>query len=129
MIALWPDDRNPTHLIFCNEQGVNNPGVQRVRLADGSVETILTGTTSCDPAHRTPWGTIIVGEEATDGNVIEIINPLATTNIIFNRVTGATSGASGPQMSSRGRRSGAWHSRGSPSTRPACCTTETKTAR
>ena len=95
MIALWPDDRNPTHLIFCNEQGVNNPGVQRVRLADGSVETILTGTTSCDPAHRTPWGTIIVGEEVTDGNVIEIINPLATTNVIFNRVTGTTSGGIG----------------------------------
>ncbi len=95
MIALWPDDRNPTHLIFCNEQGVNNPGVQRVRLADGSVETILTGTTSCDPAHRTPWGTIIVGEEATDGNVIEIINPLQTTNVLFNRVTGTSSGGIG----------------------------------
>ena len=26
MIALWPDDRNPTHLIFCNEQGVDQPG-------------------------------------------------------------------------------------------------------
>jgi secreted PhoX family phosphatase len=95
MIALWPDDRNPTHLIFCNEQGVNNPGVQRVRLADGSVETILTGTTSCDPAHRTPWGTIIVGEEVTDGNVIEIINPLQTTDVAFNRMTGATSGGIG----------------------------------
>jgi secreted PhoX family phosphatase len=95
MIALWPDDRNPTHLIFCNEQGVNNPGVQRVRLADGSVETILTGTTSCDPTHRTPWGTIIVGEETTDGNVIEIINPLVTTNVTFNRVTGAPSGGIG----------------------------------
>ena len=95
MIALWPDDRNPTHLIFCNEQGVANPGVQRVRLADGLVETILTGTSSCDPAHRTPWGTIIVGEELTDGNLIEIINPLETTNVLFNRVTGATSGGTG----------------------------------
>jgi secreted PhoX family phosphatase len=95
MIALWPDDRNPTHLIFCNEQGVNNPGVQRVRLADGLVETILTGTSSCDPAHRTPWGTIIVGEEVTDGNVIEIINPLQTTNVLFNRVTGTSSGGVG----------------------------------
>src|SRR6266446_4428147 len=95
MMAPWPDDRNPTHLIVCNEQGVANPGVQRVRLADGSVETILTGTTSCDPVHRTPWGTIIVGEEATDGNIIEIINPLATTNVLFNRVTGTTSGGVG----------------------------------
>ena len=95
MIALWPDDRNPTHLIACNEQGVNNPGVQRVRLSDGFVETILTGTTSCDPTHRTPWGTIIVGEEATDGNLIEIINPLQTTNVLFNRNTGVSSGGIG----------------------------------
>ena len=95
MIALWPDDRNPTHLIFCNEQGVTNPGVQRVRLADGLAETILTGTSSCDPTHRTPWGTIIVGEELTDGNLIEIINPLQTTNVLFNRVTGTSSGGIG----------------------------------
>jgi len=95
MIALWPDDRNPTHLIVCNEQGTTSPGVQRVRIADGLVETILTGTTACDPAHRTPWGTIIVGEEAVDGNLIEIINPLQTTNVLFNRVTGTSSGGIG----------------------------------
>jgi hypothetical protein len=59
------------------------------------VETILTGTSSCDPAHRTPWGTIIVGEELTDGNLIEIINPLQTTNVLFNRVTGTSSGGTG----------------------------------
>ena len=95
MMALWPDDRSPTHLIACNEQGTANPGVQRVRIADGQVETILTGTTSCDPAHRTPWGTIIVGEETVDGNLIEIINPLQTTNVLFDRVTGTTSGGVG----------------------------------
>jgi secreted PhoX family phosphatase len=95
MLALWPDDRNPTHLIACNEQGAANPGVQRIRLSDGLVETILTGTTSCDPAHRTPWGTIIVGEEVTDGHLIEIINPLQTTNVLFNRVTGTSSGGIG----------------------------------
>jgi secreted PhoX family phosphatase len=95
MIALWPDDRHPTHLIACNEQGTANPGVQRVRLSDGLVETILTGTSSCDPAHRTPWGTIIVGEELTDGNLIEIINPLQTTGVSFDRITGATTGGVG----------------------------------
>jgi secreted PhoX family phosphatase len=95
MMALWPDDRNPTHIIACNEQGTTNPGVQRIRLSDGLVETILTGTSSCDPAHRTPWGTIIVGEELTDGNLIEIINPLQTTNVLFNRVTGTSSGGTG----------------------------------
>lgn len=95
MMALWPDDRNPTHLIACNEQGTTNPGVQRVRLADGFVETILTGTTSCDPVRRTPWGTIIVGEETTDGNIIEIINPLQTTGVLFNRVSGVSTGGLG----------------------------------
>jgi len=45
---------NPTHLIVCNKQGTGSPGVQRIRLADGLVGTILTGTSSCDPAHRTP---------------------------------------------------------------------------
>lgn len=95
MMALWPDDRNPTHLIACNEAGIANPGVQRIRLSDGLAETILTGTSSCDPAHRTPWGTIIVGEELTDGNLIEIINPLETTNVSFNRVTGTATGGTG----------------------------------
>ena len=65
MIVLWPDDRHPTHLIVCNEEGADKPGVQRVRLSDGLVETILTGTVSCDPVHRTPWGTVIVGEESS----------------------------------------------------------------
>jgi hypothetical protein len=95
MMALWPDDRNPTHIIACNEAGTANPGVQRIRLSDGQVETILTGTSSCDPAHRTPWGTVIVGEELTDGNLIEIINPLETTNVSFNRVTGIATGGTG----------------------------------
>ncbi len=95
MMALWPDDRHPTHLIACNEQGATDPGVQRIRLSDGFVETILTGTNGCDPAHRTPWGTIIVGEETTDGNLIEIINPLQTTGVLFNRATGTFSGGVG----------------------------------
>jgi secreted PhoX family phosphatase len=95
MMALWPDDHFPTHLITCNEQGTVNPGVQRVRIADGAVETILTGTVACDPVRRTPWGTIIVGEEVTDGNLIEIINPLQTSNVLFDRGTGTSSGGIG----------------------------------
>jgi hypothetical protein len=75
MMALWPDDSSPTHLIFCNEEGAAQPGVQRVRLDNGTVETILTGTISCDPSKRTPWCTIIVGEEnGNTGWLIEIID-------------------------------------------------------
>jgi hypothetical protein len=43
-MALWPSE-NPTHMIVivCNEQDETQPGLQRVRLSDGQVETILTG--------------------------------------------------------------------------------------
>jgi secreted PhoX family phosphatase len=95
MMALWPNDANPTHLIACNEEGTAQPGLQRIRLADGFVETILTGTTSCDPVRRTAWGTIIFGEEATDGWLLEMINPLATTGVTFSRATGTISGGVG----------------------------------
>jgi len=96
MMAPWPDDVNPTHLIVCNEQGTNQPGVQRIDLSDGSVETILTGTSSCDPAHRTAWGTVIVAEEAgSSGWMLEIANPLETTGVMFDRSTGTISGGIG----------------------------------
>jgi hypothetical protein len=71
MMVLWPNDEQATHLIVCNEQGPSEPGVQRVRLSDGTVETILTGTDSCDPVRRTAWGTVIVGEESgNDGWIL-----------------------------------------------------------
>jgi hypothetical protein len=95
MMAFWPTSSHPTHIIACNEQGTAEPGVQRIRIADGAVETILTGTTSCDPVRRTAWGTILVGEEDTNGWLIEIINPLQTTGVLFNRVTGTASGGTG----------------------------------
>jgi len=97
MIAFWPDASHPTHLIFCNEvDDTSLPGVQRLRLADGSVETILRGTISCDPVRRTAWGTILVGEEnGTSGQLIEIIHPLETTDVVFDRVAGTASGGSG----------------------------------
>src|SRR5262249_11150835 len=31
-ISLWPDDRNPTYLIECNEQGPSSPGLVRIQL-------------------------------------------------------------------------------------------------
>jgi secreted PhoX family phosphatase len=98
MMAPWPDDVNPTHLIVCNEQGTASPGVQRIRLSDGLVETILTGTSSCDPAHRTAWGTVIVAEEAgSSGWMLEIANPLNTTDVLFDRGAGIASGGIGAE--------------------------------
>jgi hypothetical protein len=104
MFAFWPSDESPTHLIFCIEGGRQdlgtflpgglikkfNPAVQRIKLSDGSVETILRGTISCDGIRRTPWQTILATEEASDGGAYEIINPLNLTNhTITDRALGA----------------------------------------
>ena len=104
MMALWPNDFKPTHLIVCNEQGTAEPGVQRVRISDGFVETILTGTSSCDPVRRTAWGTIIVGEEVGPPNagwLLEIIDPLNTTDVQFDRETGTLAGADAGNVATR----------------------------
>jgi hypothetical protein len=64
MMAFWPNGSHPTHLINCNEQGAIGPGMQRISLATGAVETIVTGRAGCDPIRRTAWGTVVFGEEA-----------------------------------------------------------------
>lgn len=90
-MVLWPNDQNPTHLIVANEEGPAQPGLQRIRLSDGLVETILSGTSSGDPVRRTAWGTILFGEEnGIDGWVLEIADPLHTTNVVFNRAAGTS---------------------------------------
>lgn len=93
MIAFWPNATNPTHLIVCIEQdratGGTNPGVQRVDLDNGKVETILFGTKGCDGIRTTPWGTILATEEEDDGRAYEIIDPLTTTgHWVQDRATG-----------------------------------------
>jgi secreted PhoX family phosphatase len=93
-MALWPSETQATHLITCVEESERqvighfpngtekyNPSVQRIRLADGQTETVLRGMAGCDGIRRTPWGTIVVTEEASDGQVYEILDPLALTNL------------------------------------------------
>jgi hypothetical protein len=103
MIALWPNDAQPTHVFVCVENsfnGDNNPNVisvQRVDISgdpDSNVHTIVKGLSSCDPIHRTPWGTLIVGEEAGEtGGFYEILDPLAISEpiIVSSRSAGTTS--------------------------------------
>jgi Alkaline phosphatase PhoX len=92
-MVLWPPTGEPTHIIACNEQGATAPAVQRIELATGAAETILTGMTSCDPVKVTPWGTVIVAEEAgASGQMLEIADPLHTTGVQFNRVAHTVSG-------------------------------------
>lgn len=99
MMALWPNDADPEWLIACNEQGTTSPGLQRIRIHDGLVETILTGTKSCDPVRRTPWGTVVFAEEAgggtSGGRLYELIDPLRTTGVVLDRATGSFSGGTG----------------------------------
>jgi hypothetical protein len=101
MMALWPNDQNPTHLIACNEQGPTEAGLVRIRLSDGLVETILTGVNSCDPVRRTAWATIVFGEEDATGWLLELINPLATTGVMFDRTTGMLTGANAANVTTR----------------------------
>src|SRR5262245_60136942 len=95
-IALWPDDDNPKFLFVCDEE-TSNPAVQRVDLskpADSNATTIITGLSSCDPVRRTPWGTIVVAEEAgATGGFYELIDPehVTTAIAVTNRATGANS--------------------------------------
>jgi hypothetical protein len=95
-IALWPDDDHPKYLFTCDEE-TTNPAVQRVDLskpANSNATTIVTGLVSCDPVRRTPWGTIIVAEEAgATGGFYELIDPVNITTAInvSDRAAGTTS--------------------------------------
>ncbi len=97
-IAMWPDDDHPTHLFVCDEE-TSNPAVQRVDLSlppGSNATTIVTGLSSCDPVRRTPWGTIIVAEEAgASGGLYELLDPVHITQPInvSNRAAGTTSDA------------------------------------
>ncbi len=96
MLSFWPNAHSPTHLISCVEgsrqllaNGKYNPSVQRIRLADGQVETILRGMTSCDGIRTTAWGTVLATEETSSGGAYEILNPLTTTEqTVLDRTTG-----------------------------------------
>jgi hypothetical protein len=87
-IALWPSDSSPTHLIFCNEEGTGAPAIQRVTIATGAVETILTGLNRCDPMRRTAWGTVFAAEEnGAASRIVEIIDPLNVTGVTISGTT------------------------------------------
>ena len=89
MMVPWPVGTAPRFLITCVEGARTfitptklNPSVQRIRLSDGHVETILRGMTRCDGIRPTPWGSILATEEVDDGGAYEILAPLATTEEI-----------------------------------------------
>ena len=87
-MVLWPPSK-PTHLILVNEEGTAEPGLQKVDLKTGKTTTILTGIDDNDPVRATPWGTVIFGEEASDGAMYEILDPLnpALEGTVVDRAT------------------------------------------
>ena len=101
MIALWPNDDDPTQAFICNEidsttaANLGKPTVQRVDLATGHVTNMITGTTSCDPIHKTAWGTLVFGEEnGSNGRLYEIIDPMSfdgQTIVTVNHTNGTSS--------------------------------------
>lgn len=101
MMALWPNDVNPRWLLACNEEDPGLPGVQRINIKTGAIATIVTGTDSCDGVRRTPWHTFMFSEEAgggpEGGRVYELIDPLHTTDVVLDRVTGQFSGGHGAE--------------------------------
>ena len=95
-MALWPNGDSPTYLIACDEEGVTRSGVQRINIATGVGETIVTGTLDCDGVRRTAWGTILFSEESgTSGQTYELLDPLGTTGVSLDRTTGLFSGGTG----------------------------------
>jgi hypothetical protein len=89
-MVLWPP-QHPTHLIAVNEEGTTEPGLQKIDLKTGKATTIATGIEDNDPVRATPWGTVIVGEEAGDGAMYEIVDPLSVEGATIDRTTGASS--------------------------------------
>ena len=110
--AFWPNDYNPEWLIFCIEifpsnslNTGNHPAVQRIRIRDGKVETIVRGLLGCDGIRRTPWNTILATEEVSDGYGWEIIDPLNVTNHqVTDRASGAVQNETGGQSTKVVRR-------------------------
>ena len=98
-ISLWPNSQNPQYLIVCNEtDDPAEPGLVRIELSTGAVSTIVSGTEECDPTRRTPWGTILFGEEdGPEGRLYELIDPIHTTGVTLDRTTGTFSGGVGAQ--------------------------------
>lgn len=96
-MVLWPNSTSPTHIIACNEQSGSEVAVQRVDLATGVAQNIIsTGMSTCDPVRITPWGTIIAGEETGGGGrLFEILDPLTTTGIAITG-SGASTTSSDP---------------------------------
>ncbi len=94
--APWPQEENPSHLVFCIESARSvlavfpsgqikyNPSVQSVDLSTGEVRTILRGMDVCDGIRLTAWGSILVTEKSSRGGAYELIDILKWDNFTIS---------------------------------------------
>ncbi len=82
MFSFYPLN-NPTHVIFCIENGRTlsgatpvNPSIQAIDLKTGAVTDVAFGMNRCDGIRTTAWNTVLATEEADDGGAYELLNPL-----------------------------------------------------
>jgi hypothetical protein len=100
-LSFWPDDEHPKYIMACIEGGRQvigslpggapkyNPAVQRIDIKSGAVVTLLRGLSSCDGIRTTPWKTLVVSEETSDGGFYEFLDPVHTENLtVLDRATG-----------------------------------------
>jgi hypothetical protein len=107
MMALFPNESSPTHILACNESGPSSVSLVRIAIATGGVENLLaSGTNSCDGVRRTAWGTLLFSEEAgggaNGGRVYELLDPLGTpAGATLNRASGVFSGPGAANYTAR----------------------------
>jgi hypothetical protein len=97
MIAPWPTEAEPTHLFIAVEQretdyptAETRESVQVVDLKTQAVTTVLYGLLAADGIRVTPWGTVLVTEEESDGQAWEIFDPLNVKEAVADRATGTS---------------------------------------
>nr|WP_250889979.1 alkaline phosphatase PhoX [Sphingobium nicotianae] len=87
MIVQNETGPNAGRYLFTVNESTGGGLVRYDRVTDTPVQLLegsLNGTSyrSLDPVRWTPWGTIVIGEEVSNGRLIEITNPLAAPGSI-----------------------------------------------
>ena len=79
MNVLDPSERYlfQTHEIFNSTLAMTIPSVTRFDIQTGKYDVVATGLVVADGLKATPWGTLLVGEEHSNGSVWEILDPYA----------------------------------------------------
>ena len=98
-ISLWPNSQNPT----VSDRVQRDRRTDRARAGpdrarDRARDHDRDRHRECDPTRRTPWGTIVFGEEdGPEGGLYELIDPMHTTGVTLDRTTGTFSGGVGAE--------------------------------